>query len=87
MQIAERKPALVLLHWMLPLVSGVEIRRRIRRSPETRSLLIIILTARGEETDRMRGLNSGADNYVVKPLSPSELVAPAARGDAARPAQ
>lgn len=74
-QIAERKPDLVLLDWMLPLVSGLEVCRRIRRSPQTRSLPVIILTARGEETDRVRGLDSGADDYVVKPFSPSELVA------------
>ena len=74
-QIAERKPDLVLLDWMLPLVSGIEVCRRIRRSPETRSLPVIILTARGEETDRVRGLDSGADDYVVKPFSPGELVA------------
>jgi two-component system, OmpR family, phosphate regulon response regulator PhoB len=74
-QIAERKPDLVLLDWMLPLVSGIEVCRRIRHSPETRSLPIIILTARGEETDRVRGLDSGADDYVVKPFSPSELMA------------
>jgi two-component system, OmpR family, phosphate regulon response regulator PhoB len=74
-QIAERKPDLVLLDWMLPLVSGIEVCRRIRRSSETRSLPVVILTARGEETDRVRGLDSGADDYVVKPFSPSELVA------------
>ena len=74
-QIAERKPDLVLLDWMLPLVSGIEVCRRIRRSAETRSLPVIILTARGEQTDRVRGLDSGADDYVVKPFSPSELVA------------
>jgi two-component system phosphate regulon response regulator PhoB len=74
-QIAERKPDLVLLDWMLPLVSGIEVCRRIRRSRETRSLPVIILTARSEETDRVRGLDSGADDYVVKPFSPSELVA------------
>jgi two-component system, OmpR family, phosphate regulon response regulator PhoB len=73
--IAERKPDLVLLDWMLPLVSGIEVCRRIRRSPETRSLPVIILTARGEESERVRGLDSGADDYVVKPFSPSELVA------------
>ncbi len=74
-QIAERKPDLVLLDWMLPLVSGIEVCRRIRRSPETRSLPVVILTARGEETDRVRGLDNGADDYVVKPFSPGELVA------------
>jgi two-component system phosphate regulon response regulator PhoB len=75
MQIAERKPDLVLLDWMLPMVSGLEVCRRIRRTPETRALPVIILTARAEETDRVRGLDSGADDYVVKPFSPSELVA------------
>jgi two-component system phosphate regulon response regulator PhoB len=74
-QIAERKPDLVLLDWMLPLVSGLEVCRQIRRSPQTRSLPVIILTARGEEPDRVRGLDSGADDYVVKPFSPSELIA------------
>src|ERR1700745_2390904 len=74
-QIAESKPDLVLLDCMLPLVSGIEVCRRIRRSPETRSLPVVILTARGEEADRVRGLDSGADDYVVKPFSPSELVA------------
>jgi two-component system, OmpR family, phosphate regulon response regulator PhoB len=74
-QIAERKPDLVLLDWLLPLVSGIEVCRRIRRSPETRALPVIMLTARGEESDRVRGLDSGADDYVVKPFSPSELVA------------
>jgi len=73
--ISDVLPDLVLLDWMLPLVSGIEVCRRIRRSPETRSLPVIILTARGEETDRVRGLDSGADDYVVKPFSPSELVA------------
>jgi len=74
-QIAERRPDVVLLDWMLPLVSGIEVCRRIRRSPETRALSIIMLTARGEESDRVRGLDSGADDYVVKPFSTSELVA------------
>lgn len=73
--VEERKPDLVLLDWMLPYVSGIEICRRIRRNPETRDLPIIILTARGEEDDRIRGLEAGADDYVVKPFSPSELVA------------
>src|SRR5438132_8818296 len=74
-RIAERKPDVVLLDWMLPLVSGIEVCRRLRRSPETRALPVIMLTARGEESDRVRGLDSGADDYVVKPFSPSELVA------------
>ncbi|MBV8777202.1 MAG: phosphate regulon transcriptional regulator PhoB [Alphaproteobacteria bacterium] len=75
LQIAENKPDAVLLDWMLPLVSGLEVCRQIRRSPATRALPIILLTARGEETDRVRGLDSGADDYIVKPFSPSELVA------------
>jgi len=73
--VEERKPDLILLDWMLPYVSGIEICRRIRRNPETRNVPIIILTARGEENDRIRGLEAGADDYVVKPFSPSELVA------------
>lgn len=73
--VAEDKPDLVLLDWMLPYVSGIEICRRLRRNPETRDLPVILLTARGEEGDRIRGLESGADDYVVKPFSPSELIA------------
>ena len=73
--IAETKPDLVLLDWMLPYVSGIEICRRLRRDPETRELPVILLTARGEEGDRIRGLDSGADDYIVKPFSPSELIA------------
>lgn len=75
LRVAERKPDVVLLDWMLPLVSGIEICRRLRRSGETRSLPILFLTARAEEADRVRGLDCGADDYVVKPFSPSELVA------------
>jgi two-component system, OmpR family, phosphate regulon response regulator PhoB len=74
-RIAERKPDVVLLDWMLPLVSGIEVCRQIRRAPNLRSLPVIMLTARGEEGDRVRGLNSGADDYVVKPFSLGELVA------------
>jgi two-component system phosphate regulon response regulator PhoB len=73
--LAERTPDLVLLDWMLPITSGIEVCRRIRRQPGTRDLPIIMLTARGEEGDRVRGLESGADDYVTKPFSPSELVA------------
>jgi two-component system phosphate regulon response regulator PhoB len=75
LQIAERRPDAVLLDWMLPLVSGIEVCRQIRRAPATRSMPVIMLTARGEEGDRVRGLNSGADDYVIKPFSLSELVA------------
>jgi two-component system phosphate regulon response regulator PhoB len=74
-QVAERKPDVVLLDWMLPLVSGIEVCRQIRRAPASRTLPIIMLTARGEEGDRVRGLNSGADDYIVKPFSPVELIA------------
>ncbi|HVO16468.1 MAG TPA: phosphate regulon transcriptional regulator PhoB [Alphaproteobacteria bacterium] len=73
--IAERKPDLILLDWMLPLVSGLEVCRQIRRKPETRDIPIIMLTARGEEEDRIRGLDNGADDYITKPFSPSELLA------------
>src|ERR1700744_5802088 len=75
-QIAERKPDVVLLDWMLPLVSGIEVCRQIRRSPQSRQLPIIMLTARGEEGDKIRGLNSGAEAYITtKPFAPSELAA------------
>lgn len=72
---AERKPDLVLLDWMLPLLSGIEVCRRLRRAADSKNVPIIMLTARGEEGDRVRGLNSGADDYVTKPFSPSELIA------------
>ena len=75
LMIAERQPDLVLLDWMLPRLSGIEICRRIRRSAETQNLPVIMLTARGEEDDRVRGLEIGADDYVVKPYSPAEMVA------------
>ena len=75
LRIAEHRPDAVLLDWMLPLVSGLEVCRRPRRGAETRSLPVIMLTAKGEEGDRIRGLDSGADDYVVKPFSPSEVVA------------
>jgi len=74
-RIAERKPDVVLLDWMLPRVSGIEVCRQIRRAPKLRALPVIMLTARGEESDRIRGLNCGADDYVTKPFSPAELVA------------
>jgi two-component system phosphate regulon response regulator PhoB len=70
-----QKPDLVLLDWMLPLLSGLEVCRQLRRMPETRGTPIIMLTARGEEGDKLRGLDSGADDYVTKPFSPSELIA------------
>jgi two-component system phosphate regulon response regulator PhoB len=75
LMIDEAAPDLVVLDWMLPKVSGVEVCRRLRARPETRNLPIIMLTARGEESDRIRGLDTGADDYIVKPFSMSELAA------------
>ncbi len=74
-QVDERQPDLVLLDWMLPKVSGIEVCRRLRGRAETRNLPIIMLTARGEETDRVRGLDTGADDYLTKPFSMVELIA------------
>ena len=73
--IEEERPDLVLLDWMLPNVSGIEICRQMRARPTTRGTPVIMLTARGEEEDRVRGLDVGADDYVTKPFSMSELVA------------
>ena len=73
--IAEEKPDLIILDWMLPTFSGVELCRRIRARQETRAIPILMLTARGEESDRIRGLSTGADDYVVKPFSLPELMA------------
>jgi two-component system phosphate regulon response regulator PhoB len=73
--IEERAPDLVILDWMLPRLSGIELCRRLRRRPETAHLPVIMLTARGEEHDRLRGLETGADDYVTKPFSPAELIA------------
>jgi two-component system phosphate regulon response regulator PhoB len=75
LQLRETKPDAVLLDWMLPRISGLEVCRQIRRAAAWRDLPVIMLTARGEEADRVRGLDSGADDYVVKPFSPMELVA------------
>lgn len=73
--IDERPPDLVLLDWMLPQLSGLEVCRRLRRRPDTAHLPIIMLTARGEEPDRLRGLDTGADDFIAKPFSPAELIA------------
>ena len=73
--LAEERPDLVVLDWMLPGVSGIEICRRMRSRMETKSIPVIMLTARGEEGDRIRGLSTGADDYVVKPFSLPELMA------------
>ena len=75
MRLQERMPDLLILDWMLPGVSGIELCRRLRQRPETERLPIIMLTARGEESERVRGLATGADDYVVKPFSTPELVA------------
>jgi two-component system, OmpR family, phosphate regulon response regulator PhoB len=75
LRIEERTPDLVILDWMLPGLSGIEICRRLRARPKTRELPIIMLTARGEESERVRGLLTGADHYVVKPFSMPELLA------------
>jgi len=71
----ESPPDLVLLDWMIEGTSGIEVCRRLRRMPGTQNVPIIMLTARGEEEDRVRGLETGADDYVTKPFSPRELVA------------
>lgn len=71
----ETPPDLILLDWMLPNLSGIEICRRLRRHPETANVPVIMLTARTEETDRIRGLDTGADDYITKPFSPRELIA------------
>ncbi|MGE4372584.1 phosphate regulon transcriptional regulator PhoB [Xanthobacter sp. TB0139] len=74
-RLRESVPDLVVLDWMLPGLSGIELCRRLRSRPETQRLPVIMLTARGEETERVRGLSTGADDYVVKPFSVPELVA------------
>lgn len=73
--IADRVPDLILLDWMLPGTSGIELARRWRKDAMTREIPIIMLTARGEENDRISGLDSGVDDYVVKPFSARELLA------------
>src|SRR5580698_7040785 len=72
---AEEQPDLVVLDWMLPQLSGIEVYRRLRGRQETRNVPIIMLTARGEESDRIRGLDTGADDYLTKPFSMTELLA------------
>jgi two-component system phosphate regulon response regulator PhoB len=74
-RLKERIPDVVVLDWMLPGLSGIELCRRLRARPETRQLPIIMLTARGEESERIRGLATGADDYIVKPFSVPELLA------------
>jgi len=71
----ENPPDIILLDWMLPQLSGIEVCRQLRRRSATKTLPIIMLTARGEEADTVRGLDAGADDYVPKPFSPGELIA------------
>ena len=74
LRLKETIPDLVILDWMLPGISGIELCRRLRAQPDTRQLPIIMLTARGEETERVRGLATGADDYIVKPFSVPALL-------------
>jgi two-component system phosphate regulon response regulator PhoB len=73
--LADRRPDLLLIDWMLPDTSGLELTRSLKRERETRDLPIILLTARAEESDKVAGLEGGADDYITKPFSPRELVA------------
>jgi two-component system phosphate regulon response regulator PhoB len=74
-RLQENVPDLLVLDWMVPAISGIELCRRLRMRPETQRLPIIMLTARGEESDRVRGLSTGADDYLVKPFSTPEFMA------------
>jgi two-component system phosphate regulon response regulator PhoB len=74
-KIDEAAPDIVILDWMLPKISGIEVCRRLRAKPETKNIPVIMLTARSEEADRIRGLETGADDYLTKPFSTNELVA------------
>lgn len=73
--VAETPPDLILLDWMMPHVSGIEVCRRLKARPETRGIPVIMLSARSEEVDKVRGLETGADDYVIKPYSVVELMA------------
>ena len=75
LRLQEHVPDLLVLDWMVPGVSGIELCRRLRVRPETERLPVIMLTARGEESDRVRGLATGADDYLVKPFSTPEFIA------------
>jgi len=75
LRVEENAPDVIILDWMLPKISGIEVCRRIRSKPETRNIPIIMLTARSEEADRIRGLEMGADDYLTKPFSTRELIA------------
>jgi len=71
----ERLPDLLLVDWMMPGASGIEVCRHVRQNPQSRGLPVIMLTARGEESDRIRGLDMGADDYLIKPFAITELLA------------
>lgn len=73
--VKEYRPDIIVLDWMLPSMTGIEIAKQLRWNPETKAIPIIMLSARGEEGDRIRGLDAGADDYIVKPFSPAELIA------------
>jgi len=75
MMVDEDAPDIIILDWMMPKVSGIEVCRRLKMRPETRKIPIILLSARAEEVDRVRGLETGADDYVIKPYSVLELMA------------
>jgi two-component system phosphate regulon response regulator PhoB len=75
MMVDEAAPDIIILDWMMPNLSGIEVCRRLKMRPETRSIPIILLSARAEEVDRVRGLETGADDYVIKPYSVLELMA------------
>lgn len=73
--VEETHPDLILLDWMLPNMSGIEICRRLRANEKTRNIPVIMVTARSEESDKLMGLDYGADDYITKPFSPAELIA------------
>ncbi|NBO20799.1 MAG: phosphate regulon transcriptional regulatory protein PhoB [Rhodobacteraceae bacterium] len=75
LQVAEEAPDIIVLDWMMPVLSGIEVCRRLKSRAETRGIPVIMLSARAEEIDRVRGLDTGADDYVVKPYSVAELIA------------
>lgn len=75
LQAQENIPDLIILDWMLPEMSGIQVCRELRKIKDTKTIPIIMLTARSEESDRIQGLDTGADDYVVKPFSPGELIA------------
>jgi two-component system phosphate regulon response regulator PhoB len=75
LMVREQLPDAIILDWMIDHVPGIEVCRRLRKSPETKAIPILMLTARGEEEDRIRGLKTGADDYMTKPFSPRELMA------------